>query len=143
MENSYIFIRSCRPDDDLCFGCCASTQQKESTGKYFDDSVITTKIKAKLAKDDFLKSFQIRVESRKGVVQFSGFVDWQTLIHKAVEVAEEVKGSVAELHHRRIRHSLTVPLAGTTCLESTGAAEEYIRRQWASPPGGRSETLAA
>ena len=71
---------------------CASTPQKESTGEYFDDSIITTKIKANLAKDDFLKSFQIRVESRKGIVQLSGFVDSQALIDKAGEIAKSVEG---------------------------------------------------
>jgi osmotically-inducible protein OsmY len=47
------------------------------TGEYIDDSVITTKIKTELATDDFLKSFEISVESRKGIVQLSGFVDSQ------------------------------------------------------------------
>jgi len=45
---------------------CAATSQKESTGEYVDDSVITTKVKSQLAADDFLKSFQISVETFKG-----------------------------------------------------------------------------
>lgn len=93
MENSYIFIRFLIVLMMIsALASCASTPQKESTGEYFDDSVITAKIKAKLAKDDFLKSFQIRVESRKGVVQLSGFVDSQTLIDKAGEVAQGIEG---------------------------------------------------
>jgi osmotically-inducible protein OsmY len=48
-----------------------------STGEYVDDSVITTKVKSLLAEDDFLKSFQISVETYKGVVQLSGFVNSQ------------------------------------------------------------------
>ncbi|MGB7574798.1 MAG: transporter, partial [Thermodesulfobacteriota bacterium] len=44
------------------FAACTSTRTHESTGEYVDDSVITTKVKALLAKDDFLKSFQISVE---------------------------------------------------------------------------------
>ncbi|MEN6487801.1 MAG: BON domain-containing protein, partial [Smithella sp.] len=54
------------------FVACASTPKQEGTGEYIDDSVITTKIKAELAADDFLKSFEISVESRKGIVQLSG-----------------------------------------------------------------------
>jgi len=47
---------------------CASTSKQESTGEYIDDSVITTKVKTLLAADDFLKSFQISVETNKGAV---------------------------------------------------------------------------
>ena len=55
---------------------CASTRTHESTGQYVDDSVITTKVKALLAADDFLKSFQISVETYQGTVQLSGFVNF-------------------------------------------------------------------
>lgn len=71
---------------------CASTPKQEGTGEYIDDSVITTKIKAELAADDFLKSFEIGVETRKGIVQLSGFVDSQKAIDKAGRIAQSVKG---------------------------------------------------
>jgi hyperosmotically inducible protein len=66
--------------------------QDESVGEYVDDSVITTTVKSKLGADDFLKSFQIGVETRKGIVQLSGFVNTQKAIDKAVEIAKKVKG---------------------------------------------------
>jgi osmotically-inducible protein OsmY len=53
------------------FVACASTPKQESTGEYVDDSVITTKVKSLLAADDFLKSFQIGVETFKGTLQLS------------------------------------------------------------------------
>lgn len=71
---------------------CASSPKQESTGEYIDDSVITTKVKSLLAADDFLKSFEIGVETRKGVVQLSGFVDSQKTVNKAVEIARSVGG---------------------------------------------------
>ena len=74
------------------FAACASSPKQESTGEYVDDSVITTKVKALLANDDFLKSFEIGVETRKGVVQLSGFVDSQKAVNKAVEITRSVKG---------------------------------------------------
>ncbi len=74
------------------FAGCAATRTHESTGGYVDDSVITTKIKSLLAADDFLKSFQISVESFKGVVQLSGFVNNQKAVDKAAEIAMSVKG---------------------------------------------------
>ena len=74
------------------FIACASTRKHESTGQYVDDSVITTKVKTQLANDDFLKSFQISVETYKGVVQLSGFVDSKAAADKAHQIARSVKG---------------------------------------------------
>ena len=74
------------------FVACASTLKQESTGEYIDDSVITTKVKSLLAADDFLKSFQISVETFKGNVQLSGFVGSQQAVDKAGEIARSVKG---------------------------------------------------
>jgi osmotically-inducible protein OsmY len=74
------------------FSACGSTSKQTSPGEYVDDSVITTKIKSLLAEDDFLKSFQIGVETRKGIVQLSGFVNSQQAIDKAGQIARSVKG---------------------------------------------------
>ena len=74
------------------FAACASTRTRESTGEYVDDSVITTKVKSLLAADDFLKSFQIGVETFKGVVQLSGFVNTQKAVDKAIEITRGVNG---------------------------------------------------
>jgi osmotically-inducible protein OsmY len=71
---------------------CAGTSKRESTGEYFDDSAITTKVKADIFKDPMLKVLQINVESFKGVVQLSGFVDSRQASDKAVQVAASVKG---------------------------------------------------
>ena len=74
------------------FVACASTRTQESPGEYVDDSVITTKVKTQLANDDFLKSFQISVETYKGVVQLSGFVDSKAAVDKAHQIASGVGG---------------------------------------------------
>jgi len=76
----------------VAFVACASTSKQESTGEYVDDSVITTKVKSLLAADDFLKSFQISVETFKGTVQLSGFVASQKAVDKAVEITRSVNG---------------------------------------------------
>jgi osmotically-inducible protein OsmY len=74
------------------FAACASAPKHESTGEYVDDSIITTKIKALIAADDFFKSFQISVETYKGIVQLSGFVNSQQAVDKAGQIARSVKG---------------------------------------------------
>ena len=74
---------------------CASTAKHEGTGQYVDDSVITTKIKAKILEEPGLKSAEINVEPFKGVVQMSGFVKSQADINKAAELARSVHGVVS------------------------------------------------
>jgi osmotically-inducible protein OsmY len=74
------------------FANAAPKGSHESAGEFVDDSVITTKVKALLAKDAFLKSFQISVESFKGTVQLSGFVNSQKAADKAGEITKSVKG---------------------------------------------------
>ena len=74
------------------FMACASTPKRESTGEYLDDSVITTKIKAVLIKDEALKAFHINVKTYRGVVQLKGSVDSQKTIDKAGEIAGSVEG---------------------------------------------------
>ncbi len=71
---------------------CASTPTRESSGQYVDDSTITTKVKAAIFNDPALKVFQINVETFKGEVQLSGFVDSAQSVKKAGEVARSVGG---------------------------------------------------
>jgi osmotically-inducible protein OsmY len=71
---------------------CASTQTREGTGEYIDDSVITTKVKAAIFSEPTLKVLQINVETFKGEVQLSGFVDSAQSAKKAGEIAAGVKG---------------------------------------------------
>ena len=71
---------------------CASTPTREGTGEYVDDSAITTKVKAAILNEPTLKVFQINVETFKGEVQLSGFVDSAQAKQKAGEVARGVGG---------------------------------------------------
>lgn len=71
---------------------CSSTSKKESTGEYVDDTVITTRVKAAILNEPTLKVTEINVETFKGVVQLSGFVQSQADINTAVRVAAGVGG---------------------------------------------------
>ncbi|MEO6873231.1 MAG: BON domain-containing protein [Opitutaceae bacterium] len=81
---------------------CAATPTKESTGEYVDDATVTTKVKAALLKDDNVKSSDISVETFKGVVQLSGFVDNSTQKSRAGEVAASITGV------RDVKNNITV-----------------------------------
>jgi osmotically-inducible protein OsmY len=71
---------------------CAGGKSYESTGEYLDDSVITTKVKTSILGDSRLKTLQISVETFKGVVQLSGFVDSTDAANKATSLARTVRG---------------------------------------------------
>ena len=71
---------------------CASTPYRESTGEYIDDSTITAKVKASMAKDPDVSAIQVSVETYKGVVQLSGFVNNKDVKRKAGELARDVNG---------------------------------------------------
>ena len=87
----------------LSFLGCASTAKKEGTGEYVDDTVITTKVKAAIFNEPTLKSSEINVETFKGVVQLSGFVNSREDINKAVSVASGVKGVVSVKNDMRMK----------------------------------------
>lgn len=65
---------------------------KTTMGTKIDDTVVTTRVKSALLADSSIKSFDITVETRKGEVQLSGFVDNQTQIDRAIEIAHSIAG---------------------------------------------------
>ena len=71
---------------------CASTPESSSTGQLFDDTVITTKVKSAIFNDASLKTNDISVETVKGRVQLSGYVDTSADIAQAAAVARSVGG---------------------------------------------------
>ena len=82
---------------------CASTHKQEGTGEYVDDSVITTKVKAAILNEPALSSAEINVETFKGVVQLSGFVNSSADINKAVAVARSVGGVKSVKNDMRLK----------------------------------------
>ena len=82
---------------------CASTSTKEGTGEYIDDSVITTKVKAAILNEPTLKSAEINVETFKGKVQLSGFVNSQGDINRAVQVTQGIKGVTTVKNDMRLK----------------------------------------
>jgi hyperosmotically inducible protein len=100
---------------------CASTPTHESTGEVIDDSAITAKIKAKYATDKDVSAMQVGVETYKGVVQLSGFVDNDYAKKKAGQLAKQVAGVT------RVENNLIIkPLSGNeTVLSGTNSVSEY------------------
>jgi hyperosmotically inducible protein len=82
---------------------CATQSEPQSPGAYMDDSWITTKVKTAILNEPSLKVLQINVETYKGVVQLSGFVDSAASQAKAVEVARSVQGVTSVKNDLRLR----------------------------------------
>ena len=61
-------------------------------GTEIDDATVTTKVKTALLTDSYVKGLDIKVETRKGEVQLSGYVDNQQQIDKAVAIAKGIEG---------------------------------------------------
>jgi len=71
---------------------CSATSTRPSTGQMLDDSVVTAKVKAALIQDPVTKAHQINVETFKGEVQLSGFVDDNEARTRALQVARDIEG---------------------------------------------------
>lgn len=69
-----------------------SKEDREKAALYADDSTITTKVKAALLAEKGVPSTAITVETYKGVVQLSGFVDSAEQVRKAGATAAKVGG---------------------------------------------------
>jgi hyperosmotically inducible protein len=68
-------------------GCERTTVATE-----IDDSVVTARVKSALLADPNVRSFDIKVETRKGQVQLSGYVGSRTRVDKAIALTRKVEG---------------------------------------------------
>ncbi len=82
---------------------CAATRTSEGTGEYVDDTVITTKVKAAFLGEEGLKVAEINVETFKGVVQLSGFVNSRADADRAITLARGISGVVSVKDDMRIK----------------------------------------
>jgi hyperosmotically inducible protein len=63
-----------------------------SIGTEIDDGVVTARVRSALLADEIVRSFEFKIETRKGEVQLSGFVANQVQIDRAIEVTRGVQG---------------------------------------------------
>jgi hyperosmotically inducible periplasmic protein len=70
-----------------------SELQQARLQAYIDDSTITAKIKAELIKEVGLQSLEISVETHKGDVILSGFVESEDQAYRALEIASGIRGT--------------------------------------------------
>lgn len=71
---------------------CAGSRTQKSAGDVIDDGVIGAKVKTALLADEEVSGLQVEVETFKGIVQLSGFVDTAAQANKAEQIARGVQG---------------------------------------------------
>ena len=69
-----------------------ATAAPVTVGTALDDTVVTTRVKSALLSDQEVKGFDIKVETRKGTVLLSGFVDTALQMDRAIATAKTVEG---------------------------------------------------
>jgi hyperosmotically inducible protein len=74
-----------------------------TAGQAIDDGTVTASVKAKLVEDSTTKAHQINVETQKGVVQLTGFVDSTAAKARAGELARSVDGVATVRNDLEIR----------------------------------------
>ena len=87
----------------------APPDKKVSAGTELDDSVITTKVKTALMTDNVGKGGDTSVETRKGDVLLSGFVDDQAQADKEVEIARNIEGVHSVENKLMVKDGKTTP----------------------------------
>jgi hyperosmotically inducible protein len=101
-----LFALLCLATSALLFAPgCSSTATRTSTGEFIDDSVVTTKVKTDLARDAATPGSAISVETFKGRVLLSGFVDTAEQEAQASVVAIKVSGAKEILNHILVKTS--------------------------------------
>jgi len=72
---------------------CAGVERDQYGGEFLDDSVITARVKTRLAQELGSASVAISVETHNRVVLLSGFIDDPTHREKALATARGVVGA--------------------------------------------------
>lgn len=69
-----------------------SALQQKRMKEFLDDSTVTAKVKAELVKDAGMKGLKISVETYKGKVILSGFVENSQQLRRALQIASGIRG---------------------------------------------------
>jgi hyperosmotically inducible protein len=73
-------------------GISRSKPQQQGTREAISDGVITARVKSGLVDDPITAAYDIRVETFKGIVELTGFVETSDVRLEAVRVAHDVEG---------------------------------------------------
>lgn len=109
-----------------------------TVGTEIDDSVITSNVRAVLLGDADVKSFDFKVETRKGEVLLSGFVDNQMQLDRATAATRAVAGVKA------VQNNVILKGAPTTVGKKVdaGIITSKVKAALLGDPGVKSFDIA-
>jgi osmotically-inducible protein OsmY len=81
---------------------CAPSGTHRGTGEYIDDAAITSRVKTAFATSPEVKATEVKVETYRGTVQLSGFVDSSESAARAAQIARETPGV------KEVRNSMVI-----------------------------------
>ena len=87
VASAAVLMTGCNRQEPLSVAASPTTM-----GMELDDTVVTTRVKSVLLEDQDIKGFDIKVETHKGMVLLSGFVDNATQVDRAMSAARAVEG---------------------------------------------------
>lgn len=116
----------------------AAPEAKTTVGTDIDDATITTKVKSALLADADVKGFDIKVETRKGEVQLSGFVDNQSQIDRAITITRGVEGV------KNVDNKMSLKTTDTTVGEKIddGIITTKVKAELIAEPGLNSTDIS-
>ena len=71
---------------------CAGDEYSRSTGQTFDDAGTTARVKSALLDDSQVSGMDVKVDTFRGTVQLTGFVDTPQQKQRAEEIARSADG---------------------------------------------------
>ena len=87
-------------------GCATGSRYEQSTGERIDDHGTSSRVRAALANDSQYKYDEINVETFKGTVQLSGFVNSRDQKNRAGDLAKKVTTVRTVVNNITVKESL-------------------------------------
>jgi osmotically-inducible protein OsmY len=87
-------------------GCTTGSRYEQTTGERMDDHNTSSRVKAALAEDSQYKYDGVSVETFKGTVQLSGFVNSRDQKNRAGDLAKKVTAVKTVVNNITVKESL-------------------------------------
>jgi hyperosmotically inducible protein len=84
---------------------CAGTRTTQSTGERIDDHGASSRVKSALSADTQYKYDLVKIETFKGTVQLSGFVNSRDQKNRAAELTKNVEGVKEVVNNITVKES--------------------------------------
>jgi osmotically-inducible protein OsmY len=92
MKIAHIVLAAATAFTVVQFTGCAVARDQQTVGSFIDDATVTTRVKARLAKDPVVSAAAINVETLNGTVQLSGFAKSSLERSQAETLARAIPG---------------------------------------------------